>query len=122
VVEDVKTMTSFDAPVIPPIEGVIYTVDAELGRGGGGEVWRVRSDDFDAPRALKRIRKVSGSGSDRRNERFRREIQFGVDADHPHVVRVRAQAEDDKYFYYVMDLYSSNLRDVIAVESALRGS
>ena len=109
-------MANPGVPVFPMINGVTYRADSdsELGRGGGGEVWRVRSDADGGVYALKRIRKASGSA--RRNERFRREIEFGATADHPHVIRVHAQTEDAQYFYYTMDLYPSSLRDVITHE------
>jgi serine/threonine-protein kinase len=121
--KDVITVANPGVPVIPMIDGVNYTVVSdsdtkfELGRGGGGEVWRVRSSADAALYALKRIRKATGSGSERKNERFRREIGFGLTADHPHVIRVHAQTEDARYFYYAMDLYPWSLRDVIADES-----
>lgn len=94
------------------IDGVSYTAERELGRGGAAEVWRVRSSADDQAYALKQITKVKDS---RRNERFRREIAFGREANNDHVVGIHASKEDDEYFYYVMDLYTHSLRVVIGL-------
>lgn len=96
------------------IDGVSYAAERELGRGGAAEVWRVHSSADDRAYALKQIKKVQES---RRNERFRREIEFGTEASNDHVVRIHASKEDDEYFYYVMELYTHSLRDVIDDES-----
>lgn len=100
---------------IPEIDGVSYTVERVLGRGGTAEVLQVRSSVDGKVYALKQIAKDGQSG--RRNERFRNEIGFGMAARNDHVVRIHAQFEDAEYFYYTMDLYPKSLREVIAEES-----
>jgi serine/threonine-protein kinase len=84
-----------------------------IGEGGTAEVLRVRSLRDGKVYALKRIDKRSAS----RNERFRREIAFGMSATNDHVVKIHAQLEDDRHFYYVMDLYPKSLREVMREES-----
>lgn len=96
------------------IDGVSYTVEAKLGQGGAAKVWKVLSSADDKVYALKQIEKSDQSD---RNERFRREIAFGMASRNDHVVRIHAQYEDDDYFYYTMDLYPNSLRKVIAEES-----
>ncbi|EXJ50536.1 hypothetical protein AS96_14195 [Microbacterium sp. MRS-1] len=98
------------------IDGTSYTVESKLGQGGASNVWRVRSSADGRAYALKQIRKLGGST--KRDERFRNEIRFGIESEHPHVVKVHAWAEDDSSFYYVMDLYSASLRQVITEELA----
>ncbi|MDQ0094713.1 serine/threonine-protein kinase [Paeniglutamicibacter psychrophenolicus] len=97
------------------IEGVSYTFESILGHGGTAEVWKVRSADDDKVYALKKI--LKHVRSDRRNERFRKEIEFGLAARNDHVVRIHAKSEDEKYFYYTMDLYPESLRAVIENET-----
>lgn len=97
------------------IGGVLYTVESVLGEGGTAFVFKVRSSLDDKVYALKRIKRDANRPS--RNERFLREIEFGMEARHDHVGRIHARSEDEKYFYYIMDLYSTSLRDIIAEES-----
>lgn len=49
--------------------------------------------------------------------RFRNEISYGLHANHRNVVKIHSHSEDDESFYYVMDLYSMTLREVIKAES-----
>lgn len=106
-------MTVVRARDIPEIDHVSYTPEEVIGRGATAEVLRVRSSRDDRDYALKRIKKDSTS----RNERFRHEIAFGLSATNDHVVKIHKQLEDEHYFYYVMDLYSANLRKIIQEES-----
>lgn len=96
---------------IPEIDGVVYTYEGVLGQGGTAEVLKVRSSADGNVYALKQIKKDDQSA--RRNERFRKEIAFGMAARNDHVVGIHAQFEDPKYFYYTMDLYPKNLRQII---------
>jgi serine/threonine-protein kinase len=96
------------------IDGVSYVLGSQLGQGGTAKVFEARSSVGDEVYALKQIKK---DPSDKRNRRFRNEITFGMAARNDHVVKIHAKCEDDDYFYYTMDLYSTNLRDVIAEES-----
>jgi serine/threonine-protein kinase len=96
------------------IDGVSYTVKSKLGQGGAAKVWKVISSADDKTYALKQIEKSEQSD---RNERFRREIEFGMASRNDHVVRIHTQHEDDNYFYYTMDWYPKSLRKVIAEES-----
>lgn len=109
-------LTSVKKNDVREIDGTTYTVESMLGQGGASKVWRVRSSADGRPYALKQIEKHGGSA--KRNERFRNEIRFGIESEHPHVVKVHSWAEDDSHFYYVMDLYPTSLRHVIAAELA----
>lgn len=95
-----------------------YTVVVpQLGQGGAGTVSGVRSSANGKVYALKRIQKDARPA---RNKRFLQEIQFGLDSNNDHVVRIHAQSEDEKYFYYTMDLYPTNLREIMQEEPDYR--
>lgn len=94
------------------IDGVSYTVESQLGQGGAGTIFEARSAEDDKVYALKRIKK----DRDARNKRFRQEIAFGIEARNDHVLKIHAWSEDDHYFYYTMDLYANNLRDIVEEE------
>ena len=96
------------------VGGVSYLVESQLGQGGAGKVYKVRSSVDDGIYALKKIQKDKRL---ERNERFRREIAFGMNAMNDHVVKIHAQEENEQHFYYIMDLYSKNLRQIVAEES-----
>lgn len=96
------------------INQVNYELKANLGGGGAGEVWRVRTRGGAEDLALKRIPKATKSS---RNERFRNEIAYCATATHPNVVKVLASTEDGEAFSYVMHLYPMTLRKVIDTES-----
>lgn len=98
---------------IVEIDGVSYTLRSPLGSGGAGEVWKVQSSDGQMY-ALKRVEK--GKGSSDRDERFRKEIEFGIAASHRNVVKIHAKNEETKHFNYTMDLYSKSLREVFDEE------
>lgn len=100
------------------INNVSYVVESLLGEGGAGRVYKVRSSADDKEYALKQIEKDEKRTD--RIERFRREIKFGMEASHDHVVKVHAQFEDAQCFYYTMDLYPKNLRDIFVEESDYR--
>ncbi|MCQ1951494.1 serine/threonine protein kinase [Arthrobacter sp. zg-Y859] len=100
------------------INSVSYVVESLLGEGGAGRVYKVRSSADGKEYALKQIEK-DGKRTDR-IERFRREITFGMEASNDHVVQIHAKFEDAQCFYYTMDLYPKNLRDIFAEESDYR--
>nr|WP_314841499.1 serine/threonine-protein kinase [uncultured Microbacterium sp.] len=96
------------------VGGVVYTLEAQLGQGGAAAVWRARSGSDGQACALKWIRKDTRRAS--RNERFRKEIAYGLQESHPNIIKIYAHAEDDAAFYYVMDLYSATIQDIIGSE------
>lgn len=100
---------------IVEIDGISYHLVSPLGSGGAGSVWKVRSSVDGQVYALKRIQK--GKGSTDRDERFRKEIAFGIAASHQNVVKIHAQNEEADYFDYTMDLYSNSLREVFDEET-----
>jgi len=89
-----------------------YTVQALIGEGGAGVVYRV--EDVDGQElALKSLRPESRGA--RRLRRFRNEIGVCRALDHPHIVDVRdvgfvLGADGTKTPFYVMPLYVETLR------------
>ena len=79
-----------------------YHVEAELGTGGMGTVYRVREGDG-PPLALKLLHEhlVSSEGV---LERFRRELEVGSSVVHPNVVRTYGGGSDGNRHWIVMEL------------------
>jgi len=75
-----------------------------IGRGGFGSVWRARDHRSASDVAIKVLHPdVARDGS--RRERFFRGARVMSELEHPAIVRVlEPRAEDEGYFYYVMEL------------------
>ncbi|MCS5521208.1 serine/threonine protein kinase [Curtobacterium flaccumfaciens pv. oortii] len=89
-----------------------YTDSSHLRNGGNSEVYEVRSSADGCLYAMKRIKFRRGDV----NQRFEREIEFGERAEHSNVVKIHGSTKDDRFYYYVMDLFPCSLRDVIDTE------
>ncbi len=87
-----------------------YELEALLGQGGMGEVWRARHRFLARPAAIKLVRPEvlgAGSGGDPRiaQRRFESEAQATAALTSPHTIRLfDFGATDDGRFYYVMEL------------------
>lgn len=78
-----------------------YEVVKELGRGGMGVVYAVRSPAIPGLRALKLL--LQAADADART-RFRREAELLARVRHPGIVRIHEIGEDDGGLFLVMDL------------------
>lgn len=79
-----------------------YRLDAPIGRGGMGEVWRATDEVLGRPVAVKLL---LGDGSDpSAAARFRLEAQTAARLGHPHVVGVFDFGAWDGRFFLVMEL------------------
>ncbi|WP_431968027.1 serine/threonine-protein kinase [Actinacidiphila sp. bgisy160] len=79
-----------------------YRLDAPIGRGGMGEVWRATDEVLGRPVAVKLL---LGDGSDpSAAARFRLEAQTAARLGHPHVVAVFDFGAWDGRFFLVMEL------------------
>jgi len=76
-------------------------IEAVLGRGGMGVVYRALQLDLGRPVALKVIASDRAADAGFR-ERFQRESRLAASFDHPHVVPVHAAGEEDGELYIVM--------------------
>jgi serine/threonine-protein kinase len=83
-----------------------YRIDALLGRGGMGEVYRVHDVTAGVDRALKIVdAKTSGPvDDDDRVERFRREIGILSKIDHPGVLRILDSGTHGDRLFFVSEL------------------
>ncbi len=77
-----------------------YTVEAMIGRGGMGTVYRVRDTMVDEPVALKLL----GTASEDVVERFRREVRLARRITSPHVARTHDLGTHAGVHYLTMEL------------------
>ncbi len=78
-----------------------HLIEAEIGRGGMGLVYRARSISLDRRRALKVIA-PDLSADPAFAARFRRESRLAASVEHPNVVTVHHAGEEDGLLYLVM--------------------
>jgi len=98
-----------------------YKILEEIGRGGMGAVFRAHQKSLDRFVALKVL-----SGSLMVNEtavvRFRREAQATAKLNHPNIVPIYSQGEQDQTHYYTMELVSGRSLYDIIVDIAREGA
>jgi alpha-glucoside transport system substrate-binding protein len=96
-----------------------YVIEAEIGRGGFGSVFRALDKDLDRPVAIKIMDPVYLR--DRRwVARFRREAQVMARLDHPHIVPIYDTGEENDRLYLAMKFIDGpNLTHLIAQEGRL---
>jgi Protein kinase domain len=76
-------------------------IEAVLGRGGMGVIYRATEQRLGRPVALKLIATEQASDPDVR-ERFEREARLTASIEHPNVIPVYAAGEEDGHLYLVM--------------------
>ena len=96
-----------------------YRLDAVLGQGGVGVVWRARDLQLDRDVAVKVLQ--SGVASDPvAADRFRREATTAASLSHPSLVTIYDVGEDGDVVYLVMELVDGpSTRDVLAAGGPL---
>jgi YVTN family beta-propeller protein len=91
-----------------------YVIEAEIGRGGMGVVYRVRHLALDRVLALKLI-VPAVSAEPRFRERFRRESRVAASIEHPNVIPVYHAGEERGMLYLAMRFVTgSDLGDLVA--------
>lgn len=103
----------------PPCTLGPYEVEAVIGRGGMGEVYRARHTRLDRPVALKviRHRRQTDPAS---HDRFLREMAHTGRLDHPNLIRAHDAWEAEGCLYLVMELIQGKpLSAVLAPGNAL---
>ncbi len=96
-----------------------YRVEALIGRGGMGAVYRAVEEGLERQVALKVIAPELAS-DERFRERFLRESKIAASLDHPHVVPIYQAGEDDGVLFLAMRyVEGTDLARVIAEEGAL---
>ena len=78
-----------------------WKVEGELGRGGGGVVYRARPVEGGAPVAIKTLLRFA---PERLRERLLREGELAARLDHPGIVRLLERGEEDGRPYLVYEL------------------
>ena len=94
-----------------------YRLDAEIGSGGMGEVWRATDVESAATVALKRVRlsHLAPEERDRAHERLRSEAGIASRLEHPHVITVHRLVEHDGEPWLVMEYVPApNLAELTA--------
>ena len=83
-----------------------YRLDAVLGRGAMGVVYRAFDPSTGRSVALKTINQdlLAGSERDAVISRFLREAEIGMRLSHPHIVKVHDRGEDEGVAFLTMDL------------------
>lgn len=121
-VPTVADEASEDPAMADPLLGRVvdgrYRVDARLGRGGMGTVYRAQQMVVNRPVALKVLHGHNAS-DEREVARFRQEARAVATLRHPHTVTLIDYGEtEDAVFFLVMELIDGRtLREVIVEES-----
>jgi DNA-binding beta-propeller fold protein YncE len=103
----------------PGSEFAGHRIEAVIGRGGMGVVYRARNLALDLDRALK-VLAPRLSGDPRFRDRFRRESRLAASIEHPNVIPVHAAGEERGQLYIAMRLVEGrDLRDLISEEGLL---
>jgi serine/threonine protein kinase len=93
-----------------------YRVIAEIGRGGGGIVYKATDPETNEEVAIKTVPAGDSFGAGRHTlvERLRREAQSASSLVHPNIVQVRELAEDGPQIYFVMEfVHGATLEDML---------
>jgi serine/threonine-protein kinase len=95
-----------------------YTLEAKLGEGGMGVVYRARHAMLQRPTAVKLI--DPEHNSDAQLARFEREVQLTTRLTHPNTITIYDYGRTlDGVFYYAMELLDGvTLEDVVDVDGA----
>ncbi len=95
-----------------------FRIEAEIGRGGMGVVYRAAQVSLGRPVALKVISETLSDREDFR-ERFVRESRLAASLDHPNVIPVYGAGEHDGVLYIAMRFVDGiDLRGLLAAEGA----
>ena len=112
-------MSEPEAGPAPGAEFAGHIIEAVIGEGGMGVVYRARNLALDRMRALKVV-SPRLSADARFRERFRRESRLAASIEHPNVIPVHHAGEEGGHLYLAMRLVEgSDLRHMVIVEGPL---
>src|SRR5207249_3774998 len=96
-----------------------HRLEAEIGRGGMGVVFRARDLDLDRIVALKVIAPEFAQNLEFR-ERFKRESRLAASIRHPHVIAIHRAGEEDGHLFITMDyVEGTDLKAMIGLSGRL---
>jgi eukaryotic-like serine/threonine-protein kinase len=95
-----------------------YLIEAELGRGGMGVVYRALDRQLERPVALKVLLEESADRPEFRT-RFQREIAVAASLPHPYIVPVYEGDFADGQFYFTMELVDGSDLELICAAGTL---
>jgi serine/threonine protein kinase len=95
-----------------------YLIEAELGRGGMGVVYRALDRQLERPVALK-VLLEQGAEKPEFRTRFQREIALAASLSHPYIVPVYEGDVADGQFYFTMELVDGSDLDRLCGSGAL---
>jgi energy-coupling factor transporter ATP-binding protein EcfA2 len=100
--KDPPNPLAYASPVLTPGQRLAdrYLIDALLGWGGMGAVYRARDEQTDQPVAIKTILAATGGEQIRR---FRREFRALIRLRHPNIVTVQDSGQVEGVPFYVME-------------------
>jgi serine/threonine protein kinase/WD40 repeat protein len=97
----------------------VYRIEARIGAGGMGEVYRARDTKLGRDVAIKVLpRELTGSAD--RRARFEREARLLASLNHPHIAQVYGFEESEKISALVMELVPGETLDTIIQARSLR--
>jgi DNA-binding beta-propeller fold protein YncE/tRNA A-37 threonylcarbamoyl transferase component Bud32 len=108
-----------DADLHPGQDFAGHRIEAEIGRGGMGVVYRARNLALERERALKVVAPALSADAGFR-ERFRRESRLAAQVEHPNVVAVHDAGEERGRLYIAMRLVDgTDLRRLVEDQGPL---
>ncbi len=97
-----------------------YQIEALLGAGGMGEVYRALDTRLHRRVALKALRADEGLQSEQRQTRFLQEARAASALQHPHIISIYDVVATDGRLFIVMELISGDTLDRIIPKHGLR--
>ncbi len=99
-----------------------WIIDAELGQGGMGDVYRAHEASTDGPPRLAAVKLLAAGLAQDPGfvARFQREIDILRQLDHPHIVRLYESGQHDGRSYYVMEYVDGkNFEEILLEQTRL---
>ena len=90
----------------------VYQIEARIGAGGMGEVYRARDTKLGRDVAIKVLPRALTRSADRR-ARFEREARLLASLNHPHIAQVYGFEESEEIAALVMELVPGETLDTI---------
>ena len=97
----------------------VYQIEARIGAGGMGEVYRARDTKLGRDVAIKVLPRALTLSADRRS-RFEREARVLASLNHPHIAQVYGFEESDEVAALVMELVPGETLDTIVQDGGIR--